>query len=133
MTPPFVEIAGSRGVFAGVRVELRLGQRITVGRSRFVELSAVKTPMAVRIGREKLEKNSGFRRMSRRHFEIAYEADNRILISDQSRNGVLLDGRKVEGSAVIDPGTVAEAGAHIRFGAGEELCLLVRKAVGVLP
>jgi hypothetical protein len=127
MSTSTLEISGSTGVFAGVRIEVHVGQRITVGRSRFVELSAVKTPMAVRIGREKLEKNSGFRRMSRRHFDVAYEADDRVVIVDHSRNGVLLDGRRIEATSVLDPGTLSEGGATLRFGAGEELCLRIAR------
>jgi pSer/pThr/pTyr-binding forkhead associated (FHA) protein len=131
MSAASVEILGSRGVFAGVRVELKLGDRLSVGRSRFVDLSAVKTPMAQRIGRDKLEKNSGFRRMSRRHLEIAWESEDRIVIADLSRNGVMLDGTRIETAVAIDPNTIAEGGVNLRFGAGEELCLRARKTVGV--
>jgi pSer/pThr/pTyr-binding forkhead associated (FHA) protein len=131
MSAAMIELLGARGVFAGVRLELKVGDRISIGRSRFVDLSAVKTPMAMRIGRDKLEKNSGFRRMSRRHLEIAYEAEDRILISDLSRNGVMLDGTRIDTAAALDPNTIAEGGANLRFGAGEELCLRVRKTVGV--
>jgi hypothetical protein len=130
MSPVHVEMTGARGVFAGVRLEIKLGDRLTVGRSRFVDVSAAKTPMALRIGRDKLERNSGFRRMSRRHFEIAFEAEDRIVINDLSRNGVIVDGRRVNASATIDPGSLADGGAKIRFGAGEELCLKARKTVG---
>lgn len=122
-----IEISGSSGVFAGVRVEIRVGERVFVGRSRHVELSAVKTPMAARIGRDKLEKNSGFRRMSRRHFEVNYEAGDRVVIVDHSRNGVLLDGQRILTSSVLDPGALAQEGARLRFGAGEELCLRVAR------
>lgn len=127
MTHTFLELAGSRGVFAGVRVELRPGQRITVGRSRFVDLSAAKTPMALRIGRDKLERNNGFRRMSRRHFEVVYEDGARVVITDLSRNGVTLDGNRIKDTAVLDPAVLASKDATLRFGAGEELQLKVRK------
>lgn len=122
-----IELAGSRGVFAGVKVELRLGERVTVGRSRFVDVSAAKTPMAVRIGRDKLEKNNGFRRMSRRHFEVRYDDEKTVVITDLSRNGVLLDGSRIKASAVLEVGVLGTRPATLRFGAGEELHLSARK------
>jgi pSer/pThr/pTyr-binding forkhead associated (FHA) protein len=124
-----IEMSGARGVFHGVRVELKPGDRLTVGRSRFVDVSAVKTPMAQRIGRDKLEKNDGFRRMSRRHFEIAYEEGGRIVVTDLSRNGVVLDGRRIKSTAILDSGTLADGGVSLRFGAGEELRVRLRKTV----
>jgi hypothetical protein len=130
MTLP-IEMSGSRGVFAGVRIQLKPGDRLTVGRSRFVDVSAAKTPMAARIGRATLEKNDGFRRMSRRHFEIAYEDDDRIVVKDLSRNGVVIDGRRMKTATVLDAAALADGGVSIRFGAGEELRVRVRKTVGV--
>jgi pSer/pThr/pTyr-binding forkhead associated (FHA) protein len=130
MSPSLIELVGARGVFAGVKVEIRVGEKLTVGRSRFVDLSAAKTPMARRIGRDRLEKNNGFRRMSRRHFEVAYESHERLVISDLSRNGVTIDGARVLSTAILDPNAIAEQGSTIRFGAGEELCLKVRRPVG---
>ena len=124
-----IEIAGSRGVFAGVKVELRPGESVTVGRSRFADVSAAKTPMALRIGREKLEKNNGFRRMSRRHFEVRYEDEAKVVITDLSRNGVLLDGSRIKASAVLELEALGARPATLRFGAGEELFLKVRKPV----
>jgi pSer/pThr/pTyr-binding forkhead associated (FHA) protein len=124
-----IEMSGARGVFAGIRLEMKPGDRLTVGRSRFVDVSAAKTPMAQRIGREKLEKNEGFRRMSRRHFEISYDLDGRVLITDLSRNGVILDGKRIKTAAEVDPAALADGGASIRFGAGEELRVRVRKTV----
>ena len=129
MTLP-IELSGSRGVFAGVRIALRPGDRLTVGRSRFVDVSAAKTPMALRIGRATLEKNDGFRRMSRRHLEIAYEDGDKLVIKDLSRNGVLLDGRRMESSVTIDAAAISDGGVVLRFGAGEELRLRARKTVG---
>jgi pSer/pThr/pTyr-binding forkhead associated (FHA) protein len=120
-----VEISGARGVFAGVRVDLKPGDRLTVGRSRFVDVSAAKTPMALKIGRDRLEKNDGFRRMSRRHFEISYEAAG-IVVTDLSRNGIILDGRRIKVSALLDPAALADGGVSLRFGAGEELRVRVR-------
>jgi hypothetical protein len=129
-----IELAGSRGVFAGVRVELRPGESVTVGRSRFVDVSAAKTPMALRIGRDKLEKNSGFRRMSRRHFEVRYEDEAKVVITDLSRNGVILDGSRINASAVVGIEALGSRAATLRFGAGEELHLKVRQpALAVSP
>ena len=128
MSRRVLEITGARGVFAGARHELRVGERVTVGRSRFVDLSAVRTPMGLRIGRDKLERNPRFRRMSRRHFEISFESDQRIVISDLSRNGVHVDGRRIRKTAELEPESLAERGAVIAFGTGEELRLRVRAA-----
>jgi pSer/pThr/pTyr-binding forkhead associated (FHA) protein len=129
MTPP-IEMSAKKGVFAGVRLLLKLGDRLLVGRSRFVDVSAAKTPMALRIGRATLEKNDGFRRMSRRHFEIAYEDAERVVVKDLSRNGVLIDGRRMTGPTTLDAAALADGGVVLRFGAGEELRLMVRKTVG---
>ena len=51
------------------------------------------------------------------------------MITDHSRNGVLLDGRRIQTSAVLDPAALADGGVSLRFGAGEELRLRVRKTV----
>jgi pSer/pThr/pTyr-binding forkhead associated (FHA) protein len=131
MTAPPITLTGTNGVFAGIGVDLGVGERLVVGRSRFVDLSAVRTPIATRIGRDKLEKNEGFRRMSRRHFEVFYESPERVVIVDLSRNGVVLDGRRILRSAVLDPAVLSDEGVRIRFGSGEELRLAVRKAAGV--
>jgi hypothetical protein len=52
---------------------------------------------------------SGNAGISRRHFSVQAEA-GRVLLHDHSRFGTLLNGFRVEGSAVLRPGDVVQAG-----------------------
>jgi pSer/pThr/pTyr-binding forkhead associated (FHA) protein len=118
-----LELRGERGLFADVRMQLMEGERVVIGRSRFLELSAASTPMARRIGRGRLESNAAYRRMSRRHFEVEYEAADAVVVRDLSTNGVAVNGKRVDVTVRLNPAELAERPAVLRFGAGEELLL----------
>ncbi len=120
MTARDVHLIGSSGMFEGVRAVLRPGDRVVVGRSRHVELSAVRTPLALRVGREKLERNSSFRRLSRRHIELDFADGENLVLKNLSKNGFMLDGNRVT-TAVLSLDAM-EAGPHVvRFGTNEEI------------
>jgi hypothetical protein len=125
MSALLVEIRGERGLFADVRMRIAEGDRVVVGRSRFLELSAATTPFAKRIGRARLEANPAYRRMSRRHFEVEYEAADALVVRDLSTNGVAVNGKRVDVTVRLRPLDLAERPAVLRFGGGEELLLCV--------
>lgn len=119
-----VELRGKAGIFADVRRVLRPGDRVVVGRSRFVALSAATTPLARRLGRGALEANPAFRRMSRRHFEVVFEGADAVVVLDRSANGTAADGRRIDGTLRLAFDALARRPVVLRFGAGEELLLV---------
>ena len=125
MIPPRLLLYGERGLIAETSVELAVGERAVVGRSRFTTISAATTPVARRIGRARLEASAAFRRLSRRHLEIAFESETVVSVVDHSSNGATCDGVRIPGSVRLDAAELARRPARLRFGAGEEILLSV--------
>ncbi len=129
MSAPLLRLVGTAGMFEGALAVLRPGESVTVGRSRFVSLSAVRTPLALRIGRQKLERNPAFRRLSRRHFEVDYADGENVVLADLSKNGLFVDGARVD-RVTIAASTLASQSRVLRFGTNEEIRLELDGAGG---
>jgi len=103
--PPRLLVAGHGGVLAGERRALLPGSTLVVGRSRSCQLSLRRCRAFLRSPRQRaLLASPGFQRVSRVHCEIAYLHDGRVEIRDLSRNGTLVDGRRLTRPLVIVPG-----------------------------
>lgn len=120
-------LEGLSGIFRDDRHLVPLGARVVIGRSRSCEISAARTPRALRTGRAALESDRAYRRISRRHFQIEFRARDAIHVEDLSTNGLWI-GDDLVASIVLDPGQL-EHGIEIMFGERELMRLrLVREA-----
>jgi len=105
LAPPRLEIRGSGGILQGVRRTLEPGATLVVGRSRSCHVSLRRTRGFLQAADPLAMLRSGpFRRVSRVHCEIAYLPDSRVEVRDLSRNGTLVDGRRVDRTFVLTPG-----------------------------
>jgi pSer/pThr/pTyr-binding forkhead associated (FHA) protein len=103
--PPRVVVVGQGGVLDGERRALVPGATLVVGRSRSCHLSLRKCRRFLASDEQpELLASEGFRRVSRVHCEIAYLPDGRVEIRDLSRNGTLVDGRRLARPCVLVPG-----------------------------
>ncbi len=105
--PPRLLVAGHGGVLAGERRALLPGSTLVVGRSRTCQLSLRRCRAFLRLRSPRqraLLASAGFQRVSRVHCEIAYLPDARVEIRDLSRNGTLVDGRRLTRPLVLVPG-----------------------------
>ncbi len=115
-----LRIEGLAGVFRGASVEVAVGQRVTVGRSRVCEFSAARTPECQRVGRETLEADPAYRRISRRHFRVTFLNTEMVDFEDLSTNGTFVDGGRIDRLVINDLRSRA-TGVVVSFGDGEEL------------
>ena len=111
MTPPaapVLVVEGAGGLLEGERCELARGETLVVGRSRSCQLSLRRVRgFRSRRDQEELLGSPRFRRVSRVHCEIAHLPDGRAEIRDLSRNGTLVDGRRLARALTLAPGDPA--------------------------
>jgi pSer/pThr/pTyr-binding forkhead associated (FHA) protein len=120
-------LRGIAGVFKGAEYEVRLGQQVTIGRSRLCEFSAARTPECERIGRDALESNRSYRKISRRHFRIAFLNSDMVEFEDLSTNGTFVNGAKID-RLIINDMRAHEKGILVRFGETEEMKISLVKS-----
>jgi len=103
--PPRLLVIGQGAVLSGERRALVPGATLVVGRSRSCQLSLRRCRGFVKShDRPALLASEGFQRVSRVHCEVAYLPDGRVEIRDLSRNGTIVDGRRLSRPLVIVPG-----------------------------
>ena len=100
---PRVLVEGRGGLLDGVKIPLRTGVPLAVGRSRSCDLSFRKAPGFARRGdKEKFLRSPEFNRLSRIHCEMTLLGDGRVEVRDLSHNGTWVEGDRVHGSVVVD-------------------------------
>jgi pSer/pThr/pTyr-binding forkhead associated (FHA) protein len=104
--PPRLEIRGAGGILQGVRRLIEPGTTVVVGRSRSCQVSLRRMRGYLEAENPaELLRSVPFRRVSRVHCEIAYLPDSRVEIRDLSQNGTLVDGRRIDRTYVLVPGS----------------------------
>jgi pSer/pThr/pTyr-binding forkhead associated (FHA) protein len=100
---PSLVVRGIKGFLRGEEVVMKVGDTLTVGRSRGADLSLRKARRLLQ--RDDIGEVMGteaFLSVSRRHVRIHYMHPGLIEIKDLSRNGTFVDGRKVDCVALTD-------------------------------
>jgi pSer/pThr/pTyr-binding forkhead associated (FHA) protein len=98
-----VLVEGRGGLVEGVKVALRQGVPLAVGRSRSCDLSFRRAAgFRRRPDREQLLRSREFNRLSRVHCELTLMADGRVEVLDLSHNGTWVDGDRVQGTKIVD-------------------------------
>lgn len=96
-------IEGRGGLLDGVKMSLRVGVTLSVGRSRECDLSFRKAPgFKRREDRERLLASREFNRLSRVHCELTLLGDGRVEVVDVSQNGTWVEGDRVKGATLVD-------------------------------
>jgi len=97
---------------------LEYGKSVIVGRSRSADVSLRRMPSYLEMSEEDLEKDTAFRTVSGRHFEITMYNLGSIEIVNLSPNGTRVDGDQVDKKIIDDVETkshVVEIGAAEKF------------------
>lgn len=98
-----VLLEGRGGLLDGVRMGLRAGVPLAVGRSRSCDLSFRKAPGFVqRDDKQRLLRSPEFNRLSRIHCEVTLLDDGKVEVRDLSHNGTWVEGDRVNGAVVVD-------------------------------
>jgi len=103
---------------------LEYGKSIIVGRSRSADLSMRRMSSYYEMSEEDLEKDTAFRTVSGRHFEITMYNRGSIEIVNLSPNGTKVDGEQVDKVILEDVETKAHT---IEIGADEKFSLEMRE------
>lgn len=100
---PSLVVKGIKGYLQGEEVVMKVGDTLTVGRSRSADLSVRKARrLLARDDIGEVIATDGFLSVSRRHVRIHYMHPGLIEIKNLSRNGTFVDGRKVDCVALTD-------------------------------
>lgn len=117
--PPQIILRGKHGFLEGEVMVLGLGQSVIVGRSRSAELSLKRARrFLARKDRMKLAKTERFLSVSRKHVRIHFLHPDLVEVEDLSKNGTLVDGRRIDRIGLTDIRTNAH---EIRLGSVEHL------------
>ena len=116
---PQILLKGTRGFLKGEEVLLDIGQSVVVGRSRSAEISLKRAKRFVaRADRAQLAKTERFLSVSRRHVRIHFLHPDLVEVEDLSKNGTLVDGRRIDRIGLTD---LKERAHEIRLGSMEEI------------
>jgi len=118
---PSLIVKGIKGFLAGEEVVMKVGDTLTVGRSRSAGLSMRKSRrLQERDDVAHVMGSEAFLAVSRRHTRIHYLHPDCIEIKDLSRNGTFVDGRKVDCVALTD---LKQRSHIVALGGAERLLL----------
>ncbi|MEE8105101.1 MAG: FHA domain-containing protein [Planctomycetota bacterium] len=118
---PEIILVGIKGFLEGEHLILKLGESCVVGRSRKADISLKKArKFRERSDWPKLAKTERFLSVSRRHLRIHFLHPDLVEIEDLSKNGTLVDGRRVDRIGLTDVRTTPH---EIRVGSMEKLRL----------
>jgi hypothetical protein len=113
-------IRGLGGYLQDEAFRLRYGETATIGRSRRCRLS-LRRGRRFREGNPEIGlKDPDFLRVSREHLEISYPHPGMVEVRNLSRNGIFLDGNRVDRVILTD---LDRRDCRIRFGGKEILGL----------
>ena len=117
-------LVGMEGHVKDEAFPLEYGKSIIVGRSRSADVSLRRMTSYLEMSEEELDKDTAFRTVSGRHFEITMYNLGSIEIVNLSPNGTRVDGGQVD-KIVLDD---VEKKAHtIEIGAVERFTLEMRE------
>jgi len=118
---PEILLRGTRGFLEGEHLILKLGESCVVGRSRKADISLKRArKFRERADWLKLAKTERFLSVSRRHLRIHFLHPDLVEIEDLSKNGTLVDGRRVDRIGLTD---VRSTPHEIRVGSMEQIRL----------
>ncbi len=116
---PQILLKGTNGFLRGEEVVLDVGQSVVIGRSRSAEISLKRAKRFVaRKDRAQLAKTERFLSVSRRHVRIHFLHPDLVEVEDLSKNGTLVDGRRIDRIGLTD---LRERAHQIRLGSMEEI------------
>ncbi|MCK6439743.1 MAG: FHA domain-containing protein [Planctomycetes bacterium] len=100
--PGNVKLIGIAGLIKGEQFSITLGQSVVVGRSRDCDICMRDVPAAKAVVEKGGNLEDHFNTVSRKHVQITYLAPNKVEVKDLSSNGTFLDGKRIEGSTIIE-------------------------------
>jgi pSer/pThr/pTyr-binding forkhead associated (FHA) protein len=94
-----LQLAGTEGMLRNDQMVIRLGETITVGRSRSCDFSMRRSKRfltAPEDEQKRILEDRLFNKVSRQHARISFLAKGQVEIRDLSRNGTFVDGTRVD-------------------------------------
>lgn len=118
---PTLVVRGTKGFLSGAVHMLRVGESMTIGRSRSADLSMRKAERLYEQDDWRILMNSEpFLSVSRHHVRIHFLHRDLVEVKDMSSNGTMLDGRRIDCVAITD---LDEQPHTLRLGARESFRL----------
>jgi FHA domain len=103
-------LRGTGGLLDGESHLVRLGEEVTVGRSRHCDFSLKKTKAYLLADdRESIREDPGFLRISRKHIRVAFVNEGMVEVEILGQNGVQVDGKRVDRVVLTDLETRSHA------------------------
>jgi pSer/pThr/pTyr-binding forkhead associated (FHA) protein len=91
-------LRGLAGFLKNEEIQIGLGKTVTVGRSRYCDLSTRRSKTFLKVPPDEQRQilyESAFNKVSRRHVRISFSGPNRVEIEDLSKNGTFVNGDRV--------------------------------------
>jgi pSer/pThr/pTyr-binding forkhead associated (FHA) protein len=104
-TRPYLSLSGLGDLAEGQHLKVRLGETISLGRSRHCDWSLRRTPRFLKShaeSRVEIKGDLAYSSVSRRHATLSYLAEDLVEVQNLSGNGTLVDGVLVDKLVLTD-------------------------------
>jgi len=102
---PYIHLSGLGRLAEGQHLRVRLGETVSLGRSRHCDWSLRRTPRFLKSraqSRIAIKSDLAYSSVSRKHATIAFMAVDMVEVRNFSGNGTLVDGRAVDRLVLTD-------------------------------
>ncbi|MBI3269549.1 MAG: FHA domain-containing protein [Planctomycetes bacterium] len=116
-----VLIRGVEGMVDGEVFPLRVGQSVSIGRSRGCEICLKRCKKYADMPEDVRRQDEEFLSVSRKHVRITFAATDNLEVEDLSTNGTYIDGERLTGKSLISD--IRDKSHDLRLGMRERFKL----------